>query len=167
MYVGLIKERHPHLKKRASTGLYNNTSIDKFVCSVYSLSVPFSLLREPWFDLNKSTLEMDFPPGFFQGFIPENIGVFCGRFCFPSLCFHYMFSWLLVFHFINSCGPNSYLEASIFTLIFILLGQILFCGISTYFQWFSCFQNLPFFWETLSRRKSTSSCYQTSTLRLS
>jgi hypothetical protein len=47
MYMGLLKERCIHLRKCVGTGSYNNTCISRFVCSVYSLSGPFSLLRSP------------------------------------------------------------------------------------------------------------------------
>jgi hypothetical protein len=47
MYMGLLKERHIHLEKHVGTGSYNSTCIARFVCSVYSLSGPFSLLQEP------------------------------------------------------------------------------------------------------------------------
>jgi hypothetical protein len=47
MYEGLLKERLVHLKKCASIGSNSSTGIVRFVCSVYSLSGPFSLLREP------------------------------------------------------------------------------------------------------------------------
>jgi len=44
--------------------------------TVYILSGPFSLLREPWFDLNKIILELVFPLGFFSGVVYPKILVF-------------------------------------------------------------------------------------------
>jgi hypothetical protein len=47
MYVGLLKESCVHLKKHATQGSYDITYLARFVCSCFSLSGPFSLLREP------------------------------------------------------------------------------------------------------------------------
>jgi hypothetical protein len=47
MYVGFLKDCHVHPEKHAGIGSYNKTIIASFVCSVYSLSGPFSLLWEP------------------------------------------------------------------------------------------------------------------------
>jgi hypothetical protein len=47
MYVGLLNERRIHLTKCVGIGSYNNIDIVRFVCNVYYLSGPFSLLREP------------------------------------------------------------------------------------------------------------------------
>jgi hypothetical protein len=88
MYIHGFSEGKSHTPQKAcSSGSYNRSDFARFVCSCISLSGPLSLLRSPDFSIIKSFSALVFPPGFFQGYLPKNIGVYVCLIWFPCLCF--------------------------------------------------------------------------------
>jgi hypothetical protein len=84
-----VKESHVHLEKHAVMGrTIDQTLLGLFV--VVFLSVGhYPCYMSPAFSIIKSFSTLVFPPGFFHGYLPKNIGVYVCLIWFPCLCFHY------------------------------------------------------------------------------
>jgi hypothetical protein len=63
-------------RKACNSGSYNRSDFARFVCSCISLSGPLSCYGSPDFSIIKSFSALVFPLGFFQGYLPKNIGVY-------------------------------------------------------------------------------------------
>jgi hypothetical protein len=73
--MGLLKESHVHLEKHAVIGSYNNHTLSGLSAVVFLLVGHYPYYRSPDFSIIKSFSTLVFPLGFFQGYLPKNIGV--------------------------------------------------------------------------------------------
>jgi hypothetical protein len=91
-YTGLLKKSHVHLKKCVLMVCTEGKTLSGLSAVVF-LSVGHYPYYESFdFSIIKSFSALVFPSGFFQGYLPENIGVYVCLIGFSYLCFHYMLS---------------------------------------------------------------------------
>jgi hypothetical protein len=91
-YTGLLKQSHIHLEKHVVLVHTTGQTLSGLSVVVFLSVGHYPYYGSPDFSIIKSFSTLVFPLGFFQGYLPKNIGVYVCLIWFPCLCFHCMFS---------------------------------------------------------------------------
>jgi len=87
VYVNTLKDMRIHLKKCVDTGRRLDHTFSGLSAVVFLSMGHYPYYKSPYFRIIKSFLAMVFPPGFFQGYLPKNIGVYVCMIWFLSFVF--------------------------------------------------------------------------------
>jgi hypothetical protein len=82
-YVGLLKESHVHLEKHAVLVRTTGQTLPGLSAVVFLSVGHYPYYGSPDFSIIKSFSALVFPLGFFQGYLPKNIGVYVCLIWFP------------------------------------------------------------------------------------
>jgi hypothetical protein len=85
IYTGILKERHTHLIFFVDLGCTTDQTLLGLLAIVFLLVGHYSCYGSPNFSTIKLFSTLVFPMGFFQGYLPKNIGVYVCVIWFPFL----------------------------------------------------------------------------------
>jgi hypothetical protein len=80
-----LRKSHVHLEKHADLGCTTDQTFPGLSAVVFLLVGHYPYYGSPDFSIIKSFSTLVFPPGFFQGYLPKNIGVYVCMIWFPFL----------------------------------------------------------------------------------
>jgi hypothetical protein len=90
-YASHQKANHVHLEKHAILVCTTGHTLPGLFAVVFVLVSHYPCYRRTDFSIIKSFLAMVFPRGFFQGYLPKNIGVYVSVILVFLFCFHCIF----------------------------------------------------------------------------
>jgi hypothetical protein len=83
MYMWVLRDSHVHLEKHAVLGRTIDQTLPGLSTVVFLSVGHYPCYGSPDFSIIKSFSTLVFPPGFFQGYLPKNIGVYVCMIWFP------------------------------------------------------------------------------------